>query len=384
MKNANELKPHICFVSETEATYGILTGAKCNAVGGAEVQQLVLAEALRGRGYRVTFLVPDLGQPPVIVTASGITVRKTRKQFAGSGLKRLLVDSLKVFAAMRRAGADVYYQRCSSVMTGVTAFYCKLAGKPFVFSVAHNKDVDESLGRFLSFKMRRLYKYGVTNADAVVVQTKEQKDLLKKWVGIDGVHIPSSFHAPKETDSEVVESDVLWAGTFKSIKRPEMFVELAAMLPQYKFLMLGGPGLGEEALYTDLQSRSHSIPNLKLTGLVPYSEVGKYFAGTKIFVNTSISEGFPNTYLQAWCRGVPVVATFDADGLISTRSLGRCVSDQEELKSSVGEFLRDSELRLSAGERALKYVKDNHSIEAVVGRYDELFMRLFAEAKSRS
>ena len=42
----------------------------------------------------------------------------------------------------------------------------------------------------------------------------------------------------------------------------------------------------------------------------------------KVLVNTSDVEGFPNSYLQAWIRGVPVVTLIDPDGVIEREGLG--------------------------------------------------------------
>lgn len=370
-------KPHICFVSESRATYGLLTSGESNTtVGGAEVQQTLLAPALQKLGYKVTFLVPDLGQPDKVVTGQGITLIKTREQFKGGGIRRNLQDMRLLFKALGRAGADIYYQRTSMTITGIVSFYCSQQKKKFVFSVASNMDLDGTTRKQMKPHYHRLYWYGLTHADAVIVQTDDQMHLLKQNVGKDGVVIRSTFPSPDLAGAPSDKEYVLWVGNYREVRRPGLMIDLVAGLPQYKFVMVGGPFAGEESLFTESLARGENLPNLKITGAVPYKEVGRYFSKAKLFVNTSSIEGFPNTYLQAWSRRLPVIATFDADNLIARYGLGRFCKDEGELKGSVSAFMENDDLRESVGTKALQYVQENHSLEAVAAQYDSLFMQL--------
>lgn len=372
-------KPRVCFVSESKATYGLLTGGDMsNTVGGAEVQQTLLAPALHKLGYSVVFLVPDLGQPDEVVTDQGITVIKTREQYKPStGARHYIQDVRLLFRAMRRADADIYYQMTSATITGIIALYCKLKRKPFVFSIASNMDLDGTTRRQLKPLYHKLYWYGLTRATVIVVQTEDQMRLLKESVGKDGVLIWSTFSAPDESEQQEERRYVLWVGSFRDVKRPEMFIELASRLPQYEFVMVGGPWKSQESMFGEMRVRAERVPNLHLTGGVPYKEVGKYFAGAKVFVNTSSIEGFPNTYMQAWCRGVPVIATFDADTLISRYGLGKFCANLDELTAGVESFMEDDSLRGATGEAAARYVREHHGVEAVAAQFDKLFTQLW-------
>jgi len=369
-------KPRICFISESEATYGLLADPCCEAAGGAELQQVLLASALLKLGYKVTFLVADYGQPSKVVTEQGITLIRTRRLFEQRRGLLELADLLRLLRAMSAAGADIYYQRTSAPVTGIAAAYCRLRRRPFVFSVAHDLEVTGSLGLYVDPRYQRLYRYGLRHASVVVVQTQQQLRLLKESTGRDSVLIRSTFSPPDESELRATRQHILWVGSFRAVKHPETFLELAAGLPEHRFVMVGGPGPGEEQLYEVIREKAGPIPNLYLTGPVPHKDVGRYFSEAFAFVNTSSSEGFPNTYLQAWCRGVPVVGTFDPDEVISKYDLGRHCASTDELRAAIRDLMADEEHRKAIGERAVRYVKEHHSADAVTAQYDGLFTRL--------
>lgn len=369
-------KPHICFISESRATYGLLAGDACTKVGGAEVQQTVLASALQKLGYTITFIVPDQGQAAKVVTEQGITLVKMRAQARSVRGLKYADEIARTFQALGRADADIYYQRIGGHITGIAALYCKLHRKPFVFSVAHNNDLDGSARKRLGPHYHALYRYGLRHSTTVVVQTDDQAELLKQNVRREGVLIRSTFALPAEAEVTAQKKSIVWVGNFKQLKRPELFIELASRLPQYPFVMVGGAGEAQESLMAELSAKAESIPNLRLTGAVPYREVGGYFGEARLFVNTSSDEGFPNTYLQAWSRGAPVIATFDADRLIARYSLGRYCSTLDELVSAVDEFMKDDRLWAATSDHVLSYVRENHGPEAIVAKYDDLLMNL--------
>lgn len=370
------VKPRVCFVSAMRALYGLLTGGGVEGIGGAQVQQYLITQGLRNIGYENSFVLPDYGQPERTVLDDGtILVKSSESKIKLRGFNRLLTMSA-MHRAMRSAEADVYYQRGAGAVTGYCALYCKLHGKPFVFSVASNFDLDINDTTWLSPGDRVWYRYGLSAASAVVVQSEDQMRTLRDSYGRDGVLIPSAFSTPENTVCHDKGEYILWVGSFRKIKRPELFVDLAAMLPQYKFVMVGGANSNERSQYDTIVERAANLSNLHLTGLVTYDEAGSYFDGASIFVNTSVAEGFPNTFLQSWCRGVPVVSTFESDGLLSRHGLGVYCENEQALVQAVDALMKDDAARYRMGQLGVEYVKSTHSDDVVRSRYDDLFCRL--------
>jgi hypothetical protein len=86
-----------------------------------------------------------------------------------------------------------------------------------------------------------------------------------------------------------------------------------------------------------------------------------------VLVNTSAYEGMPNTFLQAWARGVPTVATVDVGAPVH-----RFASDLDDLAFGVETAFADPEL----GSRCREYFERTHSGAEALACYARLFDRL--------
>lgn len=346
-----------------------------NYIGGESVQQVLLARALANRGHEVSTVVADLGQPDGEFV-DGIRVWKTFAPGAGVPVLRFLHPKLtSIVSALRRADADIYYQSCAGMVTGVTAWYARRHGRKFVFRIAHDSDCMPGQQIIPYWRDRKLYEYGLKRADLVVAQTALQADLLQHNYGVSSAEI-NMVVAPPSGDVAERDIDVLWVNNFRAFKKPERFLDLAAALPDVRMVMIGGPCPGEEGFFEDIRREANSLPNLQLTGFVPYHEVNAYYGRARVFVNTSDVEGFPNSYLQAWVRGTPVVAFFDPDGLIARKGLGHKASDLNDMAAAVRRFMAEARYWQSVSAQVREYAITQYHPDKVAAQYEVLFDRL--------
>jgi glycosyltransferase involved in cell wall biosynthesis len=352
--------------------YPMLSGGS-GYIGGENVQHVLLARAWRDLGLEVSIIVHDHGQPRETVI-EGIRAIAAHAPQAGIPMLRFVHPRMtSVVRALRAADADVYYQSPSSLFTGVAVWFARRHGRRSIVRIASDLGCIPGRQLIRYWRDRKLYEYGLRHASLIAAQTQQQRELLQRHYGLNSailnmaVELPPAVARPADKDI-----DVLWVGNLRAVKRPELVLELARRLPQYTFTMAGGPVPTHQEYFDDFVREARELPNLRLLGPVPYQGTGALFERARVHLNTSSAEGFPNTFLQSWVRGVPVVSFFDPDRLISSRGLGRAVAGVDEMESALRELLQDPQRRAADGERGRAFAATEFSASCLACRYLEL------------
>lgn len=366
----------ICIIGLDD--FAMLTGdTSYGYIGGESVQHVLLARAWRDLGLDVSIIVHDHGQPHV-TSVDGIRAVTCYGRDEGlKGVRYVHPRMTSVLRAMREVDADLYYQSPAAGLAGVVAAFAIRHGKRSVVRIASDSDClrpNLPLGRRVD---RWLYEYGLRHASLVAAQTERQRDLLLRNFGVHSEIVNIAVDPPSPPRAREKDVDVLWVGNIRPVKRPDIVLELARRRPRYRFVLVGGSARGEEgqAYFSRIARQAQSLPNVLLTGTVPYEEVGGWFDRARLHVNTSDYEGFPNTFLQAWIRRVPVVSFFDPDNLIERRGLGRRCRDLEDMCSTLDELLGNPDKCAAIGQRGHAAVSTQYSAREIATRYLELIER---------
>jgi len=97
---------------------------------------------------------------------------------------------------------------------------------------------------------------------------------------------------------------------------------------------------------------------------IPFGEIDQRYREAKVFVNTSSSEGFPNTFLQAAANRTPIISlNVHPNSFIEEHSCGfYCHDDFALMEDRLRELLQDKTLRRKQADNAYAYVREHHDV----------------------
>lgn len=336
--------------------------------GGAEYQSFLISEKLKN-SFDIFFI--DIGQSTdECIFLNGIkiyTLSAPNFFFVGN-----LYFSLKnkILSILEKEKPDFIYQRVGYSATGIAASFAKRNESKLIWHIAHKNNVEPwklrlSKNIISSFIEKKYLEYGLKNADIIIGQAKYQDILLRKNYNRKCDYVIPNFHPLPE--NEIIKSDsikVVWIANIKENKQPKKFVELANHLKHYhqvEFVMAGRQANNEWSKI--LKVTNNDMRNFRFLGELNIEEVNSLLSSSHIFVNTSLSEGFPNTFIQAWMRRVPVVSLHvDPDDVLKENAIGFHSVTFEQMIQDVEQLIKNNKLREEMGKKAQKFAYKKHSL----------------------
>ena len=342
-----------------------------HTIGGEAVQQTLLGRALVRRGHDVSMVVGDYGQTDG-ARWQAIRVFKAYRRNAGLPVLRFIHPRWTgLWSALKRADADLYYTSCAGMEAGLLALFCRRYRRRFVFRTASDTDCDRSRLLVKHARDRWLYEQGLRRADAILVQSAWQAKTLAQSYGLPSRVAGMLVEHPLPTATRDI--DVLWVSNIRRLKRPDRLLELAERLPHVKIHMVGGSLPGEESLYRHVKRAVAARTNVVFHDRLSYWDTNALYGRARVLVNTSDVEGFPNSYLQAWIRGVPVVTLIDPDGVIERERLGMVASFSDQIPGAIASLLDDPAAWKAVSDRCLSFMQREYGDDRVLAAYLETF-----------
>lgn len=284
---------------------------------------------------------------------------KTAKHF------QTLYSFIWYFLALCRYNPDVFLIRGRGVSLYPLALLSWLFHKKLVFFIAADTNMDKGKEAKQNFETR-LFRKGIKYLRYIVAQNSRQQAQTQSNYGKNSLIIPNIWKTDSIDEYESKQYDVLWVGNIRNVKRPELYVQLAEMNPNVRFAMVGGSA--DATMYEKTKIRAGKLNNLDFKGRQDFNETNRIFTRARIYVCTSSSEGFPNTFLQAWSNGIPVVSTVDPSDVVKQNELGIICDSVEGLSEAIKQLLSDQEMYNKYSDNVANYFKKAHDADFLYDR----------------
>ena len=368
-------KKSICF---------LIPGYVTKHTGGAELQIYFLSEELLKRGWEIE-----------IVTSQNKKNDYHLSPYFNSQVKYhyyktwplLSIGLFGIFFTLLKTKSTYYYNRTNARLLRKTCLiYCKIFNKKMIYAIAGDDETKLNtyysqikikrfnilnyIKRIDAFIIDKFIGKSALQADLVLCQTFTQKNKLLQEFGIRAEVIRNSYIIEKKYEKAQKENIILWVGNLRAVKRPEIFLKLLddVVLEDWQYVMIGNVG--------SYANRLKRINNNHVTilGELSYAETINWFKKAKILINTSSSEGYPNTFIQAWLYKVIVLSLkVDPDYIFKKGRLGFIAGDDyEKLKSLLVELTNSYKNNLEFLEKAKRFAEKEFNIDENVNKLELL------------
>jgi glycosyltransferase involved in cell wall biosynthesis len=354
------------------------------ARAGAQRQACLLLRGLRARGHAMLVLVlNDDTDAANLAQVSAVA----EVEIIGKGR---LAAGLGPLALMRRFRA--WRPDVIMTMLEVSDVLGRMAGRlysraPVVTSIRARNAQKGAWRLWLDRHTMRWADRVVFNSAAVVEWSRQNEGVRPEQVRVipNGVEIPDIPVPPAQAESLGIGRDARIAfavGRLQPQKRIGLLLDALAQLPESLArteLLIAGTGslqgeLAAKAAALGLAARVHFLGNRQ--------DVAALLGLAEVFVLPSAWEGMPNVVMEAMAAGCPVVAT-RIDGtaeLLPDAGFGWLVEpdDAGQLAAALAEALTDRDEARRRAARARARVTQSFGVEAMVDRYEALFLELAA------
>ena len=277
--------------------------------------------------------------------------------FLRSKMARFYLSRRKLYSQVKEVDVNVIFT-LSNLWRQEFSHYCSgKMGVPYVVRLRGNHrevrkaaKVNVIKGKALNFLETR----GLKKANLVIPNSRDLAKRAVEW-GVEKEKITSPVYngvdtrvfSPMNVDRSE-EFTIAYAGRISMAKRALHLLKITENLPSVHFIVAGG-----KQMDVDFPS------NVEYLGRLPFSEMPNFYNKADFIILPSATEGFPNTVLEAYACGKPVLVAKEA--LPEELKVFGSVADINKFQSEI-EALKKADLKY-LGQQARSYVKERYSWE---------------------
>lgn len=299
----------------------IISGFYPLFTGGAEFQMKLIANQLRDE-FEIVFLY--LGDVPnENVKSTYLKEIEGYKVYFLQSPNKIDEISLRYFYAKRllkifeEEKPDFVYQRVLKFISFYIAKYQEKLNYRHIIHIADLFTLDFNTNNLRGKLNYYFFNKTLSYQPIFITQTTEQRIKLERLGGTSSLQLynmhPSDEYDIENLSKKKIEDDlkhIVWVANIKPIKQLEVLIELADRLQNKTGIHFDVIGNIQDAEYgKPLVEKMKTMKNVTHYTNKDNEFVNAFLLNNAfITVNTSISEGFSNVFIQSWVRGVPVLS----------------------------------------------------------------------------
>jgi glycosyltransferase involved in cell wall biosynthesis len=204
---------------------------------------------------------------------------------------------------------------------------------------------------------------------AFVKRSLEQHYGLRSEVVPTGVD--TEFFTPHWDRPPNPRPRVLFVGSLRKFKGPQVVLAAAKRHPQADFIVVGDGVMAQE-----LRADAKRLRNVEMRGTLGRPELREEYRRADIFLFPSRWEGSPRVIMEAAASGLPVIARrdYEPESVIDGKT-GLLAATDEEVMTHLASLLPNAELRRVLGEAGRAHMA-GFSWDGVTRQWETIFNRL--------
>lgn len=352
-------------------------------VGGAELQSYYLAEELLLRGWKIE-IVHFYNDKKVV---NPQYLNPDIKFYSIKNSKLRFISFLRGLNVLFKTNSYYYYYRTDSPLGASVALFSHFRKIFSIYSCADNgsylkrrysrqfdwkayKSKVKAITRYIDVSIiDKLIEFSKYKADLVIAQTNHQAELFEQNFEKQTVILRNSSIF-NEVEPLEKENLILWVGNLRKIKRPELFIEFfhKCRFSGYNFVMIG-----EMAEKYDFRNTIEANLNkFQYIGKQSFEITEDWIRRARFIINTSDSEGFSNTFIQAWYHRTFILSlNSDPDDLFSRLGFGYFANgDIDLLVDRCTEYVSSYSKVIPKLDEAEVFVKHEFDLKKNVSKFE--------------
>ncbi|MGW5659959.1 glycosyltransferase [Streptomyces sp. NPDC003758] len=342
--------------------------------------------AARGHDVELVSLWRGMSTSPERIGTVPLRSRPARALVPGRGFLGLMHPLLVKDLWRALEVVDVVHIHASRDLVSLTALAAAmLRRKPFL---VQTHGMVQPRHTAVARIFDRVYVPLLRRARRYLVLTDGESRGLAEVTGAQGpprVHLPNGVR-PRSLMAARRSRRVLYLARLHPVKRPEAFVEMAALvheqLPQVSFTMYG-PDEGSLPTVQGLIADRGLEEVVSYGGALQHAAAVQAYTDAAVYVLPSATEVFPMTVVEALSTGTPVVCT-DSCGIaeeLADRGAALITDGSPEaMAKAVCAILSDEALSRSLVQAGRLAVEEAFSIHAVGDRLEQVYREVVDSA----